>query len=168
MEAEMSRLAERGFTLIAAMIILLVSTLLVVGAISFTGSERSAAANRLKSELLSACTHAARNLFLSRVNVLRGNVTQVELNKEIPLNDDAPNERMHVRTGHFDGQAVLRHVTRLPGNMVGGANVDVQDLSNRLGLNGGLLAGYYDISALCTDLETGAQQEIEFIVRLGL
>jgi type II secretory pathway component PulK len=167
----MSRHAERGFMLIVALIILAVSTLLVVGAIAFTGSERSAAANQLKSEVLSACTHAARNLFLSRVNVLRGNVTQVTLDAGIVLSDAGVNEheRMHVRTGHFD-QAInvaLTDVNRLPGNQVGGSSSDVQDLSNRLGQNG-LLAGYYNITAVCTDKETNAQQEIEFVVRLGL
>ena len=166
----MSRHAERGFMLIVALIILTVSTLLVVGAIAFTGSERSAAANQLKSEVLSACTHAARNLFLSRVSVLRGNVTQVELdNHEITLSDAGVNERMIVKTGHFDNavNVALKHVNRLPGNQVGGSSSDVQDLSNRLGQNG-LLAGYYNITAVCTDKETKAQQEIEFVVRLGL
>jgi hypothetical protein len=164
----MSRHAERGFTLIVAMIILLVSTLLVVGAIAFTGSERSAAANQLKSEVLSACTHAARNLFLSRVNVIRGNVLGVQFEQEIPLTDGGVHERMSVRTGHFDNiKVTLDDVNRLPANQVGGGAVDAQDISNRLGRNG-LLAGYYNITAVCTDLQTNAQQEIEFVVRLGL
>jgi hypothetical protein len=165
----MSRYAERGFMLVVAMIILLVSTLLVVGAIAFTGSERSAAANQLKSEVLSACTHAARNLFLSRVNVLRGNVVNVDLDAGIELADGGVHERMNVRTGHFDNSinVALSNVNRLPANQVGGAAVDVQDISNRLGRNG-LLAGYWNITAVCTDLETNAQQEIEFVVRLGL
>jgi hypothetical protein len=167
MGGEMSRDAERGFMLIVAMIILLVSTLLVVGAIAFTGSERSAAANQLNSEVLSACTDAAKNLFISRVNVLRGNVADVVLIEEISLGDGGANDGVHVRRGHFDAGVEISDVRRLPENLIGAAGSNVQEDTNTVGQSP-LLLGYYNITALCTDRSTGTQQEIEFVVRLGL
>jgi hypothetical protein len=167
----MARPAERGFMLIVAMIILLVATLLVVGAIAFTGSERTAASNQLKSEVLSACTHAARNMFLSRVNLLQGNVADAVLDASIQLGDGGdPHEGLSVRRGHFDDSHLavdIGEVKRLPENLVGAAGSNVQEESNDLGQNPVLL-GYYNITAVCTDLQTGMQQEIEFVVRLGL
>src|SRR5919198_565624 len=98
----MARHAERGFMLVVAMVVLLVATLLVVGAIAFTGSERNAAVNQVNNDVLSACADAAKNLFLSRVNVLRGNVADVVLNQEIQLGDGGYSGRVKVRRGHFD------------------------------------------------------------------
>ncbi|HYX90579.1 MAG TPA: hypothetical protein VE782_03405 [Myxococcaceae bacterium] len=166
----MSRSAERGFMLIVAMIILLVATLLVVGAIAFTGSERSAAANQVNSGVLSACTDAAKNLFLSRVNVLRGNVADVVLDKEIALGDGGTRDSVNVKRGHFDDSdagVTISDVRRIAENQIGAAGSTVQEDSNNVGQSP-LLLGYYNITALCTDRSTGMQQEVEFVVRLGL
>jgi hypothetical protein len=164
------RAQERGFMLVVAMIVLLVATLLVVGALAFTGSEKGAAVNQLRGEVLSSCTQAARNMFLSRVSVLRGNVGSVVMDAGIDLGP-YPGEKVQVRTGHFDGSGTsgvqLIDVVRLKDQDIAGSTLDVQDLSNRLGDNP-LLAGFYDITVLCKDTETGAQQEVEFVVRLGL
>ena len=167
----MSRNAARGFMLVVAMIILLVATLLVVGAIAFTGSERSAAASQFNSEVLSACTDAAKSLFISRVNILRGNVADVALDGGIHLGDGGPNEGLDVRRGHFDNAGPvavsLGDVRRLPDNQIGAAGSNVQEDTNSVGQSP-LLLGYYNITALCADRATGMQQEIEFVVRLGL
>ncbi|HYX90502.1 MAG TPA: hypothetical protein VE782_02985 [Myxococcaceae bacterium] len=165
----MARQAERGFMLVVAMVVLLVATLLVVGAIAFTGSERNAAANQVNNEVLSACTDAAKNLFISRVNVLRGNVADVVLDKEIVLGDGG-HEGVNVKRGHFDysdAGVTISDVRKLPDNQIGAAGSNVQEDSNAVGASP-LLLGYYNITAVCTDRATGMQQEVEFTVRLGL
>ncbi len=61
--------SPRGASLIMVMIALAVVTLLVVGAIAFTGSERTAAVLQSRSERTSGCLQAARNLFISKMQI---------------------------------------------------------------------------------------------------
>ena len=159
--------SQRGFTLIVALLVLLVATLLVVGAIAFTGSERAAAAGTFSAEKLSACSEAARNMYLSRIqNVLfHQSVPQIAFDKTIPL---ATNEDVKVHTGHFD----LVVNVNSAGIVNSGSNEsntqisDVNDESNVAGARFGS-PGYYRLNATCKDLGTNTEQEVEFYVRLG-
>jgi len=152
--------ASRGFSLLVAMVVVVLMTLLVVGAIAFTGSERSAAVTHTRAERLEGCTQAARDVFLSRVRVLQSNVQQVVL-------DTPMGSSMRVQTRHYDGTVALGTVTRVPDNKVAGASAHVQDISNRPGSGSGLLAGYYQVTAVCKDT-LGPEREIEFVARVGL
>lgn len=152
--------AQRGFSLLVAMVVVVLMTLMVVGAIAFTGNERSAAVVHSRAEALEGCTEAARNLFLSRVRVLRSNVGSIVLDTQL-------GSTMRVQTRHYDGTVALGTVTRIPDNKVAGAGDHVQDLSNRVG-SSGLLAGYYQVTALCREGTSGPEREIEFVARVGL
>ncbi len=155
--------------MIVVLLLLVVATMLVVGAIAFTGSERSAAALQTRADRVEACTRAARNMFLSRVNVLTGNVAGVNLKETVNFDPADPNANLEITTGHFDTSetVTLDTVNRLPDNQVAGASRNVSDLSNRL-KTGGFLAGYYNVTATCLDKTSGSAREVEFVVRLGL
>jgi hypothetical protein len=143
-----------------AMLVVVLMTLLVVGAIAFTGHERTASVLHTRSEALDACAQAARELFLSRVRVLQANVGQIVLDTQLGT-------KMRVQTRHYDGTVALDTVTPVPGNRVAGASGLEQDLSNRVGRSP-LLAGYYQVTALCQEGSGGPEQEIEFLARVGL
>lgn len=154
-----ARSAQRGFSLLVAMVVVVLMTLLVVGAITFTGNERSSAVTHTRAERLDGCAQAARNVFLSRVRVLQSNVASVVLDTNLGAS-------MKVQTRHYDGTVALGTVTKVPDNRVAGAGNHVQDMSNRVG-SSGLLAGYYQVTALCKDA-TGPEREVEFVARVGL
>lgn len=160
---------QRGFTMIVAMLVLLVGTLLVVGAIAFTGAERQAASTQMKADMLNACIHSARNMFISRMNVLRGNIGGTPLDAGIVLGDGTTNEGFLVQGGHFQERVntELRAVEKVHVSTVGSADTNVQDLSNRAD-ESNITRGHYNITATCTDIGTGAQQEIEFQIAAGI
>jgi hypothetical protein len=151
-----------------AMIVIALMTFMVVGAISFTGSERTASVLQTRAEAISACTMAARNLFLSRVRVLQGNIAEVTLDAGYPV--DSANF-MRVQSRHYTGASTtLKQVTRLPDATMGGSRRIARDLSNTVG-SPSVLAGYYSVIALCHDPDDtggGPEQEVEFVVRVGL
>jgi hypothetical protein len=158
---------ERGFALMMAMMVIALMTFMVVGAISFTGSERTAAVLQTRAESMSACTQAARNLFLSRVRALQGNIAAVTVDAGFPMGDNL----LNVQSRHYTGSDVtLKMVTRLPDAAMGGSRRIARDLSNTVGKSS-VLAGYFSIIALCQDPDGsggGPEQEVEFVVRVGL
>ncbi len=158
-----------GYILIAVLIVLTVATLLVAGAITFTGSERSAAVLRTRDDRLSACAQAARNLFLARTRVLQGNIETVSIDAGIPYGDDG--ETASLQTRHYSlsdgGTTTLKTVVRLKDDTVAGSSNQVADSSNKVG-KPTLMAGYYWITALCQEKSDGPEREIEFVVRIGI
>ncbi|WNG50893.1 hypothetical protein F0U60_47275 [Archangium minus] len=165
------RAAPRGMALVLALIVVVLVTLLVAGAISFTGTERNAAVLQTREDSLSACTQAARNLFLARLRVLTpGTAGQVRL-------DDAYGQGL-IRAGHFTGTPAapasetaptptLTHVERLPANLVGASRDTARDISNTLG-DAAEGAYWYSVTALCQEYPGGPEREVEFVVRVGL
>ena len=163
--------AERGFSLIVAMLVVVVLTLLVVGAIAFTGSESRASIQRTRAEGLSSCADAARAMFLARVRVLKGEVPTSAL-------DGGLGPDMHVYGGHYlesDGGSIdVNDVQVVPANELSSSSRSVRDLSNWVGTpsgngnGGGLYATYYRVTAVCNEKTGGPQQEVEFVMRVGL
>ena len=155
--------APRGMALVMALLVVVLVTLLVAGALSFTGTERNAAALQTREDSLSACTQAARNLFLARLRVLTpGSAGQVHL-------DDAYGQGF-IRAGHFTGSTAsptLTHVERLPANAVGASRAAARDISNTLG-DAAEGAYWYSVTALCQEYPGGPEREVEFVVRVGL
>jgi type II secretory pathway pseudopilin PulG len=157
--------------LVMALIVIVLATLLVAGAITFTGTERNAAVLQSRDDALSACTQAARNLFLARLRVLTPSSTdQVHL-------DDALGQGV-VRAGHFSGTPAapapgapstptLTHVERLPANAVGASRSGARDISNTLG-DATEGAYWYSVTALCQEYPGGPEREVEFVIRVGL
>lgn len=156
------RPAPRGMALVMALLVVVLVTLLVSGALAFTGSERNAAVLQTREDTLSACTQAARNLFLARLRVLTPSATgQVKLDDEYGLGT--------IRAGHFSGAKAptLTHVERLPANAVGASRDAARDISNTLG-DAAEGASWYSVTALCQESRNGPEREVEFVVRVGL
>jgi hypothetical protein len=159
-----TRTSERGSSLLIAMIVLVLATLMVVGAIAFTGQERTAAVLQSRSERLSGCAQAARNLFLSQVRVLQGNIGSATLSATALMEGNTAT----LASRHYTGNVVaLSGVKRLDDQSTAGASGQVYDLSNRVG-KPKLLAGYYSVTALCQEKAGGPEKEVEFVVRVGL
>ena len=152
--------APRGMALIMALLVVVLVTLMVSGALAFTGSERQASVLQTREDTLSACTQAARNLFLARLRVLTPGTTQQV------LLDDALGQGV-IRAGHFSGAPSLTHVERLPANAVGASRGAARDISNTLG-DSAEGATWYAVTALCQEYPQGPEREVEFVVRVGL
>lgn len=159
-----SQRAPRGVSLILVLIAIALLTLLVAGAVAFTGSERAAAGAETNADTLSACTQAARNLFLANLRVAQGNAANVAFDVALGLDGG---DRPSLRTGHFSGSsATLLSVTRLTDNTIGGMR-NTLDLSNSVGTPQ-VVAGFYRVAVLCEARPSGPQKEMEFVVRVGL
>lgn len=154
--------SPRGMALVMAMIVIVLITLLVAGAITFTGSERGAAMLQTDEDAMSACTQAARNLFIARLRVLLGNAERIRFDQL--LND----EGRRVYTGHYDKDQVnVVSATWVNPNTVGESRSGAIDMSNKVG-TAALVAGYYRVTAVCEERTDGPKREVEFVVRVGL
>ena len=108
---------------------------------------------------MSSCVQAARNLFISRMNML-----DAAGPSRIVFNEDLRGTRL--RTGHFARLAEVS-ATDVSGSMKD-PNRDVQDISNTN--TNKPTTKFYTVTAVCkeTDEETSPEREIEFMVRVGL
>nr|AYM52687.1 hypothetical protein [Aggregicoccus edonensis] len=152
--------SPRGMALLMAMLVIVLITLLVAGAISFTGTERAAAQLQTSEDAMSACTQAARNLFIARLRVLLGNAERIKFDQL--LNDDG----RRVYSGHYDKVDVLS-ATWVNPNSMGQSRSGAIDMSNKVG-TAALVAGYYRVTAVCEERANGPKREVEFVVRVGL
>jgi hypothetical protein len=152
--------------LVMALIVIVLMTLLVAGAITFTGTERDATALQTREDSMSACAQAARNLFISRLRVLLGNAEGISFSQ--PINELGG----VVRTGHFNGSVGLKDVQYVTPNAIGESRGGAIDMTNKVGTSA-LVAGYYLVTATCQENNninpaTRSEREIEFVVRVGL
>lgn len=149
----------RGMALVMAMLVIVLITLLVAGAISFTGTERAASEIQTQEDALSSCVQAARNLFISRLNML-----DMEGPKKISIDEELRGTRL--RTGHFNrlAQVSARDVS----DAMKDPNREVQDISNNDTARP--KTRFYTVTAVCreTDDPASPEREIEFLVRVGL
>lgn len=178
-----SHRSERGYALILAMLVVVMATLLVVGAITFTGAERATASVRTHDARLSACLAAARNAAMSRMRLgtLSDDLSQASGSSpltaldgfDLPVEENPahPAERMRVTTGHLDAglpAVTVTGVTLIPGDFVGGSGGET-DLANRLGTSVGVLGGgskaTYQFSVLCREYPGGPERELDFVMR---
>jgi type II secretory pathway component PulK len=150
----------RGMALVMAMIVVVLITLLVAGAISFTGTERAAAMSQTQDDVMSACVQAARNLFISRLNMLTPDTL-----KEVTFNENLQDTRL--RTGHFRGAVALSAWEDVTSSMED-PNVNINDISSTVGTAGS--TRFYIVTAVCRETAdpSSPEREIEFMVRLGL
>ncbi len=159
---KLQRRLTRGFSLLVAIIIVLVMTLLVVGAIAYTGSERRAAIARTRAERISGCVQAARNLFLTQVKVLQTAAPNAQLDAGVMLNGSL----MTIQGRHYSGTTIT-NIRNLAEDSVGGSSEIVADESNMAG-RPPLRAGFYSVTATCQEFAGGPEQEVEFAMRIGL
>ena len=157
--------APRGAALLLALIVITIATLMVVGAIAFTGSERSAAVAQTRVDRVSACKLAARNKMLSEVRLSGRSPTSISFDE--PLGDG-----MRVMTGHLGATAPATTGEVLPDTNEGGM-VDITNKYRRGTSSvdgsgpGSLLSTPYKMSVLCIEPD-GRQHELEFAVRIGI
>jgi hypothetical protein len=162
--------SERGFSLIIALLVVGMATLMVMGALSFTGTEREAASIRNQDEVLSGCTQMARNMFLSRMRLFGAKPDSISIDAGIgPPGPD----QMRVRTGHYSGSGLsgvlITNVERIPAESVGTQQIDMHDITNVVKDKNSFLAGFYRVTATCKDKASGGtEQEVEFMVKFGI
>jgi Tfp pilus assembly protein PilX len=157
----------RGMALVMAMIVVVLITLLVAGAISFTGTERAASEVQTQEDTMSSCVQAARNLFLSKLNTLDSTAPS-----KIIIEDDLPTklgDELHttkLRTGHLGTLASLSALD--VSNAMKDPNRNVNDISNQD--TNTRKTKFYTVTAVCRETEDPAspEREIEFMVRVGL
>ncbi|HVG57101.1 MAG TPA: hypothetical protein VNA24_01000 [Hyalangium sp.] len=167
---------RRGMALIMAMIVIVLITMLVAGAISFTGTELAASEVQMQESSMSACIQAARNLFLSRLQAnpdavpcpsgLAGqSCLNVSFNEtfQSPAN---PSVGHQLTTGHLGELTVLsaRQASALTDPM----KLQRDDSNGPKNPRGA--RAFYVVTAVCRDnTAPGApEREIEFMVRTDL
>jgi hypothetical protein len=165
---------QRGFALILALLVVVMVTLLVAGAINFTGTERAASAAQMRDDQLSACVQAARNTFLSRIRLIGNNTENIQLVNVALDPGSASDQPLSVSTRHYTlgsdagvPLATIKNVTKLPPEAVGATNSGISDISNVTGGGRPGQAAFYSISVLCQERAGGPEREVEFTVRVG-
>ena len=171
---------SRGMALVMAMIVVVLITMLVAGAISFTGTERGAAQLQERGDQMSSCIQAARNLFLSRMHTVpAASVLNVSFTDTLPYIDRNGDSRPMVvtTTSHFSGTPTnvanaelvsIRDTT----DTVLDPNVNVEALDNRPGNPQN--TRFFAITAVCRETNPNdptarnSEREVEFLVRVGL
>ncbi|MBZ4414921.1 hypothetical protein [Myxococcus sp. RHSTA-1-4] len=161
--------SPRGSALVITLIALAVLLLMVVGTITFTGRNRTAAVANIRNERVEACAETARRYLLSRMQVYGAFAAPIQdLKLEQVLMDDAePADRSTMRTGHFGANPADAGTTAvLSSSSFGSAKEQVSDAANTLreGMGGG---GYYRVVVMC-DEPSGRQAETEFVFRFGI
>ncbi|HYH94323.1 hypothetical protein [Hyalangium sp.] len=157
----------RGMALVMAMIVIVLMTLLVAGAISFTGTERAASEIQTQEDTMSSCVQAARNLFISKLVMLdKDSPAKISFDESFSVDPLHPNRGIKLRTGHFTG------LTGGSAEDVSGAMKDPNKGVNNMNQTEGvpLQPKFYRVTAVCreTNDQTSPEREIEFMVRVGL
>jgi hypothetical protein len=158
--------------LVMAMIVVVLITMLVAGAISFTGTELAAAEVQTQEAAMSACIQAARNLFLSKLKRVMQEVPDANGTVFLPINFDEDFLGAELRTGHVGELAALsaRRAETLTDKMKGQG--DDTDRGKR-----NSAPAFYTVTAVCRDTtvpfdparpELSPEREIEFMVRVGI
>ncbi|HLK99465.1 MAG TPA: hypothetical protein VK539_02730 [Myxococcaceae bacterium] len=163
---------SRGMALVMAMIVVVLITMLVAGAISFTGTERGAADLQARSDQMSSCMQAARNLFVSRMRTIPAtSVELVDFDETLTV-DEVGTRESSVATRHFTGTPSTAGVTLKAvndaTNSVQDSTVNVESIDQKPGNPQN--TKFYAITALCRETNDpgSPEREIEFLVRVGL
>jgi hypothetical protein len=153
--------------LVMSMIVVVLITLLVAGALSFTGTERAASEVQTQESEMSACVQAARNLFLAKLELKMFEDPANPGFLPIRFTEDFgdPQNFMQLRTGHVGEPEV-----------VSARRVDITDkmlqVTDRTGGVGppSLGPAFYTVTAVCRGPSGagGPEREIEFMVRTGI
>jgi hypothetical protein len=184
--------APRGMALIMAMIVVVLITMLVAGAISFTGTEVAASQVQSQEAAMSACIQAARNLFISRLQLkpdlvpcntpLGGGGAPVPPPPPPPpggeeqclfvdfddtfLSAEHPGQGHRLTTGH------LGTLHRLSGKLSGTLNDRSREQGEDSQQTGDQSSGpkFFIVTAVCSDntVAGAPEREIEFMVRTDL
>jgi hypothetical protein len=164
---------SRGMALIMAMIVIVLITMLVAGAISFTGTELAASEVQTQEASMSACVQAARNLFLAQLELKppSGPCPWGGTDTCLQLVVNADLRGTQLTTGHL-GELEIQSARQS-----GALKDPMKAQGDDSFFTGKKSSGpaYYIVTAVCrdnTDLnippERRAEREIEFMVRTDL
>ena len=109
----MRRMQPRGNVLLIAVISVVVLTVLVVGAIQFTGQNRSAANLKSRGDRLSACGEAARNYVFAQLQQIGSSPSSIRIDEKIVDDADAT-KQSQITTAHVGGAKILSVVPVSP------------------------------------------------------
>jgi hypothetical protein len=164
----MSKRTQRGSSLILAVIVVLIITVLGIGMVRFAASESAGATSGARHGALIQCAEAARQLLLSKFHALGLQPADVTA-LNVPL--QGPGGSTLALGGHVDTMNVtLGQVTYLPPNAFGPAPAsDLSNVVQLVGQGGKPLKVVVHCQDGADGTATGGRQlEIEFGVRFGL
>jgi hypothetical protein len=166
----------RGMALVMAMIVVVLITLLVAGAISFTGTERAASEVQTQEDGMSSCAQAARNLFLSKVKMSMLAMEDPDhpsdpslppdpnVPKVLPVTFEEDLRGTNLRTGH------LGEIRTWSAKKVSVMDDPLAQVNDNMMVTGDAhVPTFYTVSAVCRETAelTSPEREIEFMVRVG-
>lgn len=157
---------QRGSAMLITLIALGVLLILVVGAISFSGSNRAAAAATSRGETVSACAQTARKYMLSQLKMASFEPQMVEFTEKIPDGPTAA-EQSTIDTNHYGGTAGNPvKIIAVSSEYFGGSQDDVRDVANVITRRGSGSA-FWKAVVRCEDPQ-GRESEVEFVFRRSL
>ncbi len=156
---DQNRGTPRGSSLLPALIIISILSVVVVGIVRLGSTENDAVGAKRRFDHSIACADAARDLLMSQFHTYGMSPTQVTLSQAV--GDQT------MSTGHYDSLNVTS-VVAATGYAAGvGGTSDISNRIARAGLGGQV----YRMTVVCSRTGIGAatqQSEVEFVVRFGL
>ena len=161
------QIAQRGSSLIVALIAIGVLMVLVVAAIQFTGINREGAVAKLRSDELAACAESAKRMLISQLQDPTASLTGQAYEFELP---DRPTntERTKAYTGHYgEEDGGFGSITAMSGSSIAASSRLARDLSNAAPTQTSFGGIPYRVVMKCKDAR-GRESEIEFVFRYGI
>ena len=163
--------AQRGSSLVVAMIAIGVLMVLVVAAIQFTGSNREGAAAKLRSDELAACAESAKRMVMNELNnpnnPLSGRSYNFTLLDAPPPSGSDEDERTRLTSDHYNGVDAGVKVVPVSGSSIGVSSRSARDLSNAAPTQTGFGGIPYRVVMKCRDRDN-REAEVEFVFRYGI
>jgi len=155
-----------GNALLVTMIALAVLMVLVVGALRFTGTNREAAAAKMKGDASQACADAARRYLMAKFRTFGVPIEGLTLDNTIPDSPIVAN-RTRILTAHYDSLTSEPTIVAVSAQSMGQSRRQVRDMSNVPA--GTTLGGrYYRVVVKCRDAVSRRESELEFTFRHGI
>lgn len=157
----------RGNALLVAMIAMALLTMLVTGAIVFTGQNQRAASAKISGDEVKACADLARRYVFSRLKVFGTGVkapSELVLDQVI-MDDAVASKRSTVSTRHYDQPTALPTGAVIPKGSIA-QDDNAPDIANVINL-GNVRGSSFPIIVLCQSA-SGRQAEVEFVFKFGI
>lgn len=149
---------QRGAALLIVVVVIAVITVLGFALLKMGSSENDAVASKRQHDKSISCADAAREMLLSKFRTYGVSPLDLQLITTTPV------DKEQMATGHYDQPLGLKSVTLATGFQK--ATLGASDISNRI-VRTGLGGQVYRMTVVCQS-DTGAQNEVEFVVRFGL
>lgn len=157
-----------GYVLLVAMLALIAMMMLVMGAIQFTGANRTSAAAKARGDQTSSCAQTAKRVLLSKFKLYEGGSVTGLPPLDVKLPDSATeSSRSRVMTAHFDEANASVTIKPINAAAFGATRNQIRDLANSAP-QGLTLGGQYFLAVVKCREANGREAETEFVVRFGL